>query len=131
MRPAIAMRLLRLAKELVSADVSEQDVAKFLFENPNPSDKAVHDWAEGQGLNVHKVEEHIYRLATKFAHILNGGLAAKKGFKKEDADPKELAMGVKVEMEHTSDKDVAEVIALSHLAELKNYYSRLKKMEGE
>jgi hypothetical protein len=41
----------------------------------------------------------------------------------------QLKMGIKVEMEHTSDPKVAEEIALDHLMELPDYYSKLKKVE--
>ena len=44
-------------------------------------------------------------------------------------DPKELAMGIKVELEHTDDRSVAKNIAKDHLTELPDYYSRLRKME--
>jgi len=44
-------------------------------------------------------------------------------------DPKELAMGIKVEMEHTKNKDKAKEIALQHLAEDPHYYSKLKKLK--
>lgn len=44
---------------------------------------------------------------------------------------KQLKHGIKVEMEHTTDKKVAEEIALDHLAELPDYYTRLKKVEKE
>ena len=39
----------------------------------------------------------------------------------------ELKLGIKEEMEHTTDKDVAKEIALDHLAENPKYYSKLKK----
>jgi hypothetical protein len=39
----------------------------------------------------------------------------------------ELAKGIKVEMEHTSDPEVAKKIAMDHLAENPNYYSDLEK----
>lgn len=42
-------------------------VVSFLKQNPNPSDDAVHDFAEEQGYNVHKLEGYIYRLATQAA----------------------------------------------------------------
>ena len=42
---------------------------------------------------------------------------------------KQLEMGIKVEYEHTTDKDQAMDIALQHLNELPNYYSKLKKVE--
>lgn len=63
--------------------------------------------------------------------FVNAGYANERGFTVEDADPDELAMGIKVEMEHTSNKVIAERIALDHLSEIKDYYTRLKKMEEE
>lgn len=49
----------------------------------------------------------------------------------KDVDPKELAMGIKVEYEHTSNREASKKIALAHLLELPDYYTRLKKMEEE
>ena len=46
-------------------------------------------------------------------------------------DVKELAMGIEVEREHSSNPIIAKLVAKDHLVELKNYYSRLKKMENE
>jgi hypothetical protein len=70
-------------------------------------------------------------------------LAMKEGFKghksveeiakKHKVSPsviqKQLEMGMKVEHEHTTDNDQAMDIALQHLDEIPNYYSKLKKME--
>lgn len=42
----------------------------------------------------------------------------------------QLAKGIKIEQEHTSDKKAAREIALDHLAELPDYYDRLAKMES-
>lgn len=42
-------------------------------------------------------------------------------------DGKELALGLKTELEHTNDKAIAKQIALDHLAEDPHYYSKLKK----
>lgn len=63
--------------------------------------------------------------------FVNKGRAKEKGFTKEDADPEELKMGIKIEMEHTSNVILSERIALDHLAEIKDYYTRLKKMEED
>ena len=41
----------------------------------------------------------------------------------------QLAKGVKVELEHTSDHDVAHEIALDHLNEFPDYYDRLDQIE--
>jgi ribosomal protein S18 acetylase RimI-like enzyme len=42
-------------------------------------------------------------------------------------DPHQLKMGIKVEMEHTNDPKVAKRIALQHLAEDPEYYTKLTK----
>lgn len=42
---------------------------------------------------------------------------------------KQLEIGIKVEHEHTTSKSSAKIIALQHLAEIPDYYTRLKKME--
>lgn len=59
------------------------------------------------------------------------GRADKAGTEVGDVDPNELEMGIKIEMEHTDDKKIAFKIALDHLTEIPNYYSRLKKMEKQ
>lgn len=43
---------------------------------------------------------------------------------------KQLKKGIKVEMEHTTDKYEAESIALQHLAERPDYYAKLSKVEN-
>jgi hypothetical protein len=42
----------------------------------------------------------------------------------------QLEMGIPIEHEHTKDKDLATDIALQHLDEIPDYYTRLKKMEA-
>lgn len=61
--------------------------------------------------------------------MIPGGLADKGSPK--DLSQKQLAMGIKVEMEHTNDEAIAREIALDHLTEDPEYYSKLKIMEGE
>lgn len=48
-----------------------------------------------------------------------------------DVDPKELQKGIEVEMEHTDDPVKAEQIALDHLAEDPQYYTKLATIEPE
>lgn len=50
-----------------------------------------------------------------------------KGGDESIFDAKELDMGIRVEMEHTTDKYVAKQLALDHLAENPHYYSTLKR----
>jgi hypothetical protein len=42
-------------------------------------------------------------------------------------DAKQLAMGIKVESEHTDDKSLAKQIAKAHLSEFPDYYTKLDK----
>jgi len=57
-------------------------------------------------------------------------VAAKHGVSLEEIQ-KQLEMGIKVETEHTDNFDVATKIALDHLNEDPNYYTKLAKMEGQ
>ena len=105
--------------------------AKWFSENPNPADSKYHAWAKEQGWEPEDAEAAAYRLASAFATFVFAGRAAEKGVSSKDVDPTELSMGISVEMEHTTCRLIAERIALDHLAELKDYYTRLKAMEAE
>ena len=61
------------------------------------------------------------------ADKIPGGLADKK--KPSDFDPKKLKAGIKIEMEHTNDRSVAQEIAMDHLTEDSEYYKKLKEVE--
>lgn len=56
-----------------------------------------------------------------------GGLASGKS--EERFPEKKLEAGAKVEKEHTSNKEIAEEIAMDHLTEDPWYYRKLKKIE--
>ena len=45
--------------------VKQKQLIGFLRTHNNPSDKTVHTWAKKQGYKVDRVEEGIYRIATK------------------------------------------------------------------
>lgn len=57
-------------------------------------------------------------------------LAKKHNVSRQEIE-NQLKKGIKVEMEHTSKYDVAKEIALDHLAENPDYYSKLEKAELE
>lgn len=63
------------------------------------------------------------------ADKIPGGLADNK--KPADFDKKSLAAGIKVEMEHTSDRKIATEIAMDHLTEDPDYYKKLKTIEKQ
>ncbi len=58
------------------------------------------------------------------------GRAYETGTTKCDVDRKQLARGIEIEMEHTSDREVAERIALDHLSEFPSYYTALDFIEA-
>lgn len=70
-----------------------------------------------------------YREAFKDNDRIPGGLADEKT--PSDFDPDDLAEGIKVELEHTSDETLAKEIASDHLSESPTYYKDLKKMEDK
>jgi len=119
------------ALKKLAAKIKEIEIVEFLQKTPNPNDKQVHDWSEKNGYDVHEVERLAYVLATKFANILGGGRAKEKGMTIKDFDPEAIKKGIKIELEHTKDKDVAKIIAMDHLAEHPKYYDALEKMEKE
>ena len=63
------------------------------------------------------------------ADKLEGGIADKSS--PSEFDQGQLKIGIKIEMEHTKDKDIAKEIAMDHLKEIPDYYSRLDNMEDK
>ena len=106
----------------------QEKIAEFFANNPNPPDEEIHAMAKKLGLEPDDLETHIYAI---IGSLLGDGYAKKEGFTEKDADKKQLEMGIKVEMEHTTNKILAKRIALDHLAEIPDYYTRLDKMEKE
>jgi len=121
--------LANFAKSDKAKDVMRKKLIAFFEANPNPPDSKLHAWAEGQGLEPDDVEEAVYELTTEYSQFLNDGNANKKGVSESEVNPKELQAGVKVEQEHTPNKESAKRIALDHLSEIPDYYTRLKAME--
>lgn len=63
----------------------------------------------------------------KVKEYIKGGMA--RGKPDSRYNKKQLAMGRKVEMEHTKNPKIANEIAKDHLEEFPNYYTELAKME--
>jgi len=100
-------------------------VIRFFQENPNPSDDQVHKFAEEQGMEPDDLEEKIYELLSSLINLKGSEIPDEK------FDSKELSKGTKVEKEHHDNPIIAKAISKSHLLEIKDYYTRLKKMENE
>lgn len=101
-----------------------EKIIQWFIKNPSPPDSKVHALADQMGIEHDKFEAHIYMILSDLIHE-----GRSKDFKGK-YDPKELAMGIDVETEHLPYRSIAEKIAKDHLAELPDYYTRLKKMEG-
>jgi KaiC/GvpD/RAD55 family RecA-like ATPase len=125
-------------KNLTNKDTFENALFNFFYEHSNPPDKDVHNLAAQFDMDPDDLEEQVYVILSTFA---SGGKAKEKKAKLGDVDPKELQMGIKVEMEHLDKsspyaKLMAARIALDHLAEAKDwknpkYYSGLKSFEDK
>jgi hypothetical protein len=121
---------LKMPKTAADNENSSRSIlVKFFNKNHNPDDESFHAFAESKGLNKHKLEAEAYALATGYARFLGDGRAREKSVTESDVDSGELSRGTEVETEHTSDRTTAKRIALDHLAEIPDYYTRLKKME--
>ena len=57
------------------------------------------------------------------------GVAPDDGKFEKTVDPKQLKRGIEVEYEHTNNPKLSKQIALDHLKEIPDYYTRLDKME--
>ncbi len=66
----------------------------------------------------------------KLLGILSELIKVPKNFEKT-VDPKELKVGIEVEMEHTNSSSKAKHIALQHLVEDPKYYTKLKSLKLE
>lgn len=133
------MKLKRYLTEMSMEEI-HAEIKKFLKKNPKPSDDQVHELAEKLGIDPHKFEEHVYMILgslLKNEDKIPGGkadkltaedVAKKHGVSVEEIE-KQIAMGVKIEMEHVDSKDLAREISLDHLEEMPDYYTRLAKME--
>lgn len=97
---------------------------------PSPTIKEVEGESENLGNELKEVtDEQVKRMAASNIkeEKLKGGRASKEV--RENAtelfDPLEISVGIKVEMEHTDSIEAAREIALDHLTENKDYYTRL------
>jgi hypothetical protein len=102
----------------------QEKIIAFLKKDPSPKDEDFHKFIEKLGKEHSIGEQAAYRL---LGSIVAAGMS-NKGEKKK-IDPEQLAMGIKVEMEHTANKLIAEKIARDHLTEFPDYYTALDEME--
>lgn len=94
--------------------INESQLEKiYQFVNPDV-DSVNEDDIKGGKADKLSIDDIVEKHKTTFDHI-----------------KEQLNMGIKVEMEHTDDKDKAKEIAMDHLAEDSDYYTKLKKVHKD
>jgi hypothetical protein len=128
--PAWEIDIKRKAVRAALTQDQKDRVIELLKSKPIPiPDKPVHDLSDKMKIDTDELESYIYGLAQgALKGKIPGGLADNKP--KSDFDPKAIAQGVKVELEHTDDKELAAEIARDHLTEDPKYYDKLERMES-
>lgn len=76
-------------------------------------------------ISIKKLSQFASKFEKQAKDLLSGGLADKKN--PADFDQRELAKGIKAELEHTNNRQLAQEIAMDHLTEDPYYYSKLEK----
>lgn len=103
--------------------IDSGDTSKPLQKQVSKYNRAISDEMVAKVLRYSAMQNNDKTIADK----LPGGLADDKT--PGDFDPEKLAAGIEVEMEHTSDEDIAREIAMDHLTEDPDYYDKLRKVE--
>lgn len=91
-----------------------EELPPFSTEDFHPHDGEI--WVEHHNPDMAKAEDKLH-----------GGAA--DGASPHEFDKEQLKIGIKHEMEHTDDVNVAAEIAMDHLAEDPDYYKKLKTIE--
>lgn len=85
----------------------------------------------GRSVDVQRIHGDIDEIIESWSgYQLPDGLAQAQGARPEDFDRASLVRGIAVEMEHTTEPDLALEIAMSHLVEDPDYYTKLARMEA-
>lgn len=114
--------LAKYLKNVKGIDVDQEDVQRFFDKQTQPVDTVVENEdseEEAPALDPEDVDND--------GDKLEGGLADDSAVM--EFDPQELLKGIEVEMEHTKDPRIAIELAMDHLYELDDYYTRLEQME--
>ncbi len=85
-------------------------------------------WVKDGKVAKADVEKVKNLLSESFKEQIPGGLSSGKD--PREFDQEQLLMGVNVEVEHTKNVLMAMEIAMDHLSEVPDYYTKLKAVEG-
>lgn len=109
-------------------DNIDKKIIEFFINNEKVDDKAVHKLSETLGINPHDFEGRIYGILSSF--LSQGRSKGKRP--SEGMNIYDLNKAINVEMEHTSNPEIAKKIVFDHLSEFgMDYYKDLGKMENK
>lgn len=103
------------------------EVLLFFRENPSSSRQDLLALDKALGVSKEEIENLEFDLCKALCSRI--GKHVSHGVEKVDAA--ELEKGIQHEAEHTNDQYLARLIALDHLYELPDYYSRLSKIDKD
>ena len=112
-------------------NVKDSEVEQMI-EDLNKIQSQVSVMHHGQLTNL---KQHLESVVGKIDGRLTSSKATKEVADKHGVSIEQIEAqvekGIKVEMEHTKNADSARKIALDHLAEVPDYYDKLKEVEGK
>lgn len=132
----LVLESLQQALKEISATSKSADLAALDAQIKALQLKIVSTQKQIAELNKQKALKAAEKITTesvsKFPKITNQ-LKSGKGDKltAKDVNQNQLKKGIKIEMEHTNDREKAEEIALDHLSENPKYYTDLEKLEAK
>jgi hypothetical protein len=106
-------------------------IIDFFINSPNAGYRELSKFVKDKGIDYYDMDHALTMLAGSFVGFLYGGLFMNSDMGVGDIDSEQLSRGIEVEREHTDNSLIARRIALDHLIEIPDYYSRLDKMESE
>lgn len=131
-------KLLAEAEEEDQKKETEQNDAKLnktreeminLFSNNDASEDDINSLSSSLGVKKDEIHKILYKLMSEFFGSGRYVDAVKSG-NPPDIDDAQLKKGIETEMEHTTSAIFAKKIALDHLTEDSEYYTKLENMEG-
>lgn len=106
-------------------------IIDFFINRPNAGYRELSKFVKDKGIDYYDMDYALTTLAGSFVGFLYGGLFMNSDMGVGDIDSEQLSRGIEVEREHTDNSLIARRIALDHLVEIPDYYSRLDRMESE
>jgi len=95
----------------------------YLQSDPNPTGESLALLAQLSGYTLEEVHREVFAIAAEMAAFLASGRHTELN---QEPDPEQVRQGMEIEKEHTSNALIAQKIALDHLVEHPDYYTKLK-----